>query len=368
MSPAATTIHLGTLNPVTILAAAGIAAGLWLLLRGLRDHVTGTRIADTATSTISAIALGEVRVSGTIEPAELLLVSPLQSRTCVFYRSRVDVEDREWGHDFAEERAVGFRVRDPSGTLRVFPRGARFDVPEQLHDSSGTFGEPPPGLRPRSGPAFGPANPSHAELVDQLLTVHPPSTGPLDGDIAILGGGAGTRKRTYREARLEPGMTVTILGRVLPFGQLTDPAEADLDEVVGGPMVGSNDPEVAGDIAEARAAGLLADSPDEAWGNAAIPGFGIGRPTRAPELDPAARPLAIAPPDERERFARTFDLAPDSLVLAASDEIPLVIAAGAPGEAVARREDRFVVGLLGGMLAIAAALVLAASLSGFFGP
>ena len=35
----------------------------------------------------------------------------------------------------------------------------------------------------------------------------------------------------------------------------------------------------ADDIARAREAGLLAASPEEAWGNAAIPGFGIGQPT-----------------------------------------------------------------------------------------
>ena len=43
---------------------------------------------------------------------------------------------------------------------------------------------------------------------------------------------------------------------------------------------------IAANIAEARAAGILLTDPEDAWGNAAIPGFGIGRPTRQPELDP----------------------------------------------------------------------------------
>ena len=47
-------------------------------------------------------------------------------------------------------------------------------------------------------------------------------------------------------------------------------------------------------VAEARAAGILRATPEEAWGNAAIPGFGIGRPTRPPELDPGADRPALA--------------------------------------------------------------------------
>jgi hypothetical protein len=123
------------------------------------------------------------------------------------------------------------------------------------------------------------------------------------------------------------------------------------------------DPEVAGDLAEARAAGILADSPEDAWGNAAIPGFGIGAPTRAPELDPAAdAPGSVAPavPDPR------FEIPPNSLVLA-STAVPLLIAGGAPEEVATRNSDAFLLGLLGAVLAIGSAVVLAISLSGGFG-
>jgi hypothetical protein len=171
-----------------------------------------------------------------------------------------------------------------------------------------------------------------------------------------------TGARRYREARIEPGDVVTVVGRAIPFGHLDDPDGADV--ALGTRPIASDDPEVSADLAAARAAGLLAADPDEAWGNAAIPGFGVGRPTRPPELDPAARPPALAPAAEAERAARTFDIAPDTLVLASAPDQPLLVAAGAPGAAVARYEERFLVGLLGAVLAIVSAVVLALAVSG----
>lgn len=57
--------------------------GLWLLARGLTGYRDAIRIGDTATSRIATLAAGEVQVSGAIEPAELTLISPLRSTTCV---------------------------------------------------------------------------------------------------------------------------------------------------------------------------------------------------------------------------------------------------------------------------------------------
>ena len=73
--------------PIAWLAGVGIAAGLWLLARGLGGYRTATRIADTGTSSVASMAAGEVRVAGVIEPAEVTLISPLQSERCVYYRA-----------------------------------------------------------------------------------------------------------------------------------------------------------------------------------------------------------------------------------------------------------------------------------------
>jgi hypothetical protein len=364
-------IGLPTDPTLAVLAGAGIVGGLVLLVRGFNGFGAARRIAGTSTSKISALAIGEVLVSGTAEPVELTLVSPLQSVPCLYYRARVRETGDGDGRDvFAEERAVGFRVRDTSGTVRVFPRGARFDVPDCFDVSTGSWDADPPGLLPRTGSAFGPVPDRQAQIA-ALLTVRDPGTDPwarpgaaggaisLGSNLGVLG--AATSRRQFREARIEPGDVVTVIGQVLPFGDLTDPAEADQ---AGGSAAVANDPEVAADLAEARAAGLLADTAAEAWGNAAIEGFGIGRPVRAPELDPAAdRP---PPPDAflASQVASTFDIAPHDLVIAASDQVPLTVSIGAPVETVARQQRQFVVGLLGAILAIGSAMALALILDG----
>lgn len=357
---------------VAFLALAGLVAGLWLLVRGMAGYRDATRIGDTATSRIASLAAGEVQISGLIEPAELTLVSPLQSRTCVYYRSTIDSTGdgpdlaqklAELGADFHEERAVGFRVRDATGDIRVFPRGARWDAPVVLDDSTGFTGDQPPGLRLRTGPALAGTGLGREAAIAALLAT-PVETSDLR-PLAILGGSAhgslaiGDSRHRYREAVLAPGDAVTIIGRALPFSDLDDPAEAD---VAIGSDLPADDPEVVGDIAEARQAGLLEASPEEAWGNAAIPGFGIGQPVRTPELDPAADRLPLATATRAAAAERTFTISPGTLVLASAPGAPLLVAHGTPSVAVERQQGRFLVGLLGAVLAIGSAVVVAAML------
>ena len=359
----------GFVPQFALLAAVGLGGGLWLLARGMADYRHATRIADTSTSRIASLAAGEVQVSGVIEAAELTLVSPLQSVPCVYYRSTVDQADDgpDLGSDFHEERAVGFRVRDATGDIRVFPRGARWDAPLGLDEATGMLGDEPAGLALRTGAAVATTGLDREAAVAALLTVQPATSSTL----GWLGGSAGgaygmgsRRRRRYREARLGPGDAVTVIGRALPFSDLSDPAEAD---VAIGSELPDDDPEVSGDIAEARAVGLLEGSAEEAWGNAAIPGFGIGRPVRAPELDAAATPLPIAPPADAAEADRRFTIAPEALVLASAPGVPLLVAHGTPGAAVERHEGRFLLGLVGAVVAIVSAMALAIMVSGAIG-
>jgi hypothetical protein len=190
--------------------------------------------------------------------------------------------------------------------------------------------------------------------------VHRPGDRPAGGPGLPFGSLDGRRR--YREARVPIGATVTVTGMAMPFGDIADPAAANL---LDGTAVDAGDPEVALDLAEARAAGVLAPTADAAWGNAAIPGFGIGRPTRAPVLDPEA--TKPPPPDASlaARVAATFDIAPDALVLATNGDVALRIALGAPAEVTDRHDGQFIVGLAGAALAIGSAMALALLVQGF---
>jgi hypothetical protein len=360
----------GSEPQLAALLIGGIIGGLWLLVRGMRGYRTATRIGDTGTSRIATLAAGEVRVSGRIESAEVLLVSPLQSAPCVYYRSTIesDGDDGDRADELFEERAIGFRVMDESGEVRVFPRGARWDAPVRFDDRTGMFGETPAGLSMRTGSAIGPAEIDRETAIAALLTVRPVGSDE-DADVASLLSGFSAsvparRRRHYREARLEPGDAVTIVGRAIPFSDLTDPTEAD--EAVGS-GIALDDPEVAADIAEARAAGRLADDPEAAWGNAAIPGFGIGRPVRPPDLDPDADTLPLGTAEDAARVERRFTIAPNTLVFASAPGVPLLIAHGVPGVAASRNQATFVIGLLGAVLAIGSAMGLALLAGGGFG-
>lgn len=343
-------------------AGLGIVGGLLLLLRGMGSYRSHLRVADIATSSIDTIAAGEVRVSGIVEPAELTLVSLLQSRQCVYYRATVGDagERRRPDPGYTEERSIGFRVRDASGSLRVFPREARFDAPVRFEGQTGTLGDEPAGLDLRRGGSTRGGEMDRVVAAAELLRVHAPWEWS-----ALAGVGDRDGRRSYRETRLELGDEVTIVGWALPFSDLPDPVGANLGDGSG---TMTDDPEVEADLAAARASGSLADDPAEAWGNAAIPGFGIGRPATEPAIDPAADRLPLATPDEVARTHRTFVIAPETLVLAAADDIPLLIAYGSPGEVVRRSRSPLLLGLLGAIVAIGSAMVLAVWLNGGFAP
>ena len=345
-----------------LVLVGGIVAGLVLLVKGMGGYRAAGRISGIAPSRVASIAVGEVLVTGTAEPIELTLVSPLQSAPCLYYRSRVTrTGDDSSDEVFREERAVGFWIRDDTGQVRVFPRGARFDVPDRYDESSGGWNGAAVGLQLRMGSAFGPG-PDRESQIAALLTVHGSSSDPFGRTAA---GGVplsmGSGDRHYTEARIDAGDIVTVVGQVVPFGDLADPTAANL---LDDSLVGTNDAEVAADLAEARAAGLLEDTPAEAWGNAAIEGFGIGRPVRPPELDPAATPPPPGDPALAARAKAAFDISPEALVLAASADVPLVVGLGAPPAIAAREQGKFILGLIGAVVAIGSAMTLALLLGG----
>jgi hypothetical protein len=339
------------------LSLPALAVGLLLFGRGLIAYRDEARVADIATSPIATLPAGEVRVSGVIEPAEVTLVSPLQSAPCVYYRATIKERQGEGQRTvMAQERAVSFRVRDGGGSVRIVPKGVDWNVSSRFSEQTALDGDPPAGLMINHGSSTTVAMPEDREAaIADLLTIHQPATDPD----AMLGATRGGGWRHYEEARLEPGETVTVVGAARPYRdleqQLTRSARVE-------------DPELAADLETATAAGRLTDTPEKAWGNAAIPGFGIGRPTRPPQLDPEADLEPVVPgPQARAAeagVAARFEIGPDELVLGPSEDGKLVVYEGPPAEAVARERGTFLLGLLGAALAILAVLLAAAQLSG----
>ncbi len=392
--------------------AVGLVVGLLLFARGLAAYRLGSRVATIATSPLGGLAAGEVRASGTVLAGPTTLVSPLQSARCVHYGSRVTVEEgRSTRVLLRDARSVSFRLKDDTGTVWVFPRGARWELEPRLDARSGLDGEPAE-LQVNRGPAEAPGVEDREAQVARLLTVQgapdpdeslfartmgfgsgpawsaggrQSSDGPasgfglssdglsslLNGDVGSLAGG-----RHYVEERVEPGDIVTIVGTATPFSQVGDGAmEEDANPL--------DDPEIAEDLAAAGAAGALHARAEDAWGNAAIPGFGIGHPTRAPVLDPAATPEPVtpagpvgvsgaaaagvatgtagggastaSPPDAAP--VSGLDIGADDLVIA-TGSARMTIFAGTPVEAAGTEMSRFWQGLAGAILAVACAVLI----------
>ena len=204
----------------------------------------------------------------------------------------------------------------------------------------------------RTGPAYDQPDASldREAAIAALLTVRQPEPDPLD-DVP----GGRQRGRRYVEARLEAGDVVTVVGTALPFGHLADPDGADRMDRAGDPLLGLDDPEVAMNIAEAREP-ASSRRPRTPGATRRSRGSASGvRCARRSSTTGVAAP-ALATEAEAAAMERTWDLEPDLLVVAAVPDAPLLIAGGAPEEVVAREEGRFLVGLLGAVLAIGSAI------------
>ena len=338
---------------------AGLSSGAVLFFRGLEAYRRGSVVSSIATSSIDALAVGEVRLSGTVEPLAATLISPLQSQPCVWYRSSIVETGRGAITLLDEEQSVEFQLRDVTGAVRIIPRGARWELPTVMDEETGLFGDVPVGLRRRTGPAStAVAEFDREAAIADLLTVRPATPGETeDGGVLEHMHQQGGGTRHYVESRLEPGQTVTIVGFAQPFGQLND---ADTLATAGT----GDDAAIGREIAEARAAGLLAASAEEAWGNAAIPGFAIGRPAEEPELEAGARPMPVASDAQVHRADQIFSIPPETMVVSGGPGTELVIYAGTPTAAHAHDQFAFYRGLAGAGLATISAVGLALMING----
>jgi hypothetical protein len=368
-----------TFGPALFFTLAGLIGGIVLFARGLIAYRRDRLISSVATSSLDGIAAGEVRISGTVEAIDQHLVSPLQSKPCVWYRARIEETGDNGRVLLNEERAQEFRIRNETGDIRVVPRGARWEIDSAFDESTGITGAEPPGLHLRRGGAFAQSLDRDPDVMTEaqkeaarqaLLTVQPPQPTTALSRVAGAGwawssfGGTsdagmsiGERGKRYREARVDVGETVTVLGQALPWGDVKDQLHA-WDPSSNVEMA------IADDIARARELGTLAASPEEAWGNAAIPGFGIGAPTVTPALDPRARPQAGLGDEAHAEALARYDIPADELVLTRDPKGEMAIYAGPPQQAVMQHDFAFALGVMGALMAVFCALGLGAVLTG----
>ncbi len=358
-------------GPIVLFVAAGLIGGIVLFARGLMAYRRDRLISSVATSSLDGIAAGEVRVSGVVEPIDGTLISPLQSVPCVWYRARVETTGDNSRVLLDEEQSREFRIRDETGDIRVVPRGARWEIRTVFDERTSWTGAEPAGLRRRAGAAFAATLEQDPERMTELerqtaaqalLTVQRPATGTPSDDWDQGGGSFLSAQRSqgrrYREARLEPGQTVTVLGQAWPWGEV--------QEVVLAWNPSDNvERDIAADLAVARQMGLLAGSPEEAWGNAAIPGFGIGAPTSMPELDPNARhPEVPDDPAVHEQALAKYDIPDEELVLSRGLRGGMAVYLGAPQKATQHHDEAFLLGVVGAVMAALCAFALGAIFTG----
>ena len=297
---------------VHLLVLALSGAGVWpawpcscAVWSGYRSALL---VADTSTSTIGSLAAGEVRISGVIEAAELTLVSLLQSAPCVYYRATIgaggDVADRRRRRHARSARSAFASATRPaaSGSSRAAPGSThrvRFD------EETGAMGDEPPGLRSARAARRGLAEVDRADRHRRAADgARPRSRRPAAWRRCAT---ATRRRRLPRDPAGAWRLRSPIVGRALPFptsptrSRRTIGTEADRAR---------RDPEIAADIAEARAAGTLVARPRGRLGQRRDPGVRHRPAGDRAGTRPGRRRPAAGDPAEAARAERTFEIAP----------------------------------------------------------
>jgi len=138
---------LFALNQLTLLAAVGVAGGLYLFIRGFRLLARKHRLSNTPASRIRSASMGLVEVSG-LATGPYVLHSPIAGVPCFLYRTTawqksVEARSKEWKKVAEETLHVPFFLDDGTGQLLIQPQGAELDLHRDLRqDYSDTIFSP----------------------------------------------------------------------------------------------------------------------------------------------------------------------------------------------------------------------------------
>jgi hypothetical protein len=129
-------------------AAAGFAAGLFLMWRGFHWFKRKRLIEDIPTSKIRGIAMGLVEVKGKALPAaKEIRKSPLSGKKCVYYRYLVEKlvstgKSSHWVTVRKGRSPEPFYLKDSTGEVMVDPKYAELNIPKS-YTSRSKWGKDP---------------------------------------------------------------------------------------------------------------------------------------------------------------------------------------------------------------------------------
>jgi E3 Ubiquitin ligase len=119
-------------------AAVGIAAGVYLFVRGFRMLQRKRLILNTPTSKIRSASMGLVEVSG-LAVGPYVMTAPLTALPCYYYRSiawqwKQQGKNKEWVKVADESLHLPFYLDDNTGRVLVNPQGAELDIHRDFHE------------------------------------------------------------------------------------------------------------------------------------------------------------------------------------------------------------------------------------------
>lgn len=196
-------------GPLAIGATFALISGPGLFWRSFRDLRARQLLQNTPASPIRSMAMGLVEINGKAQPRSVL-EAPFTGRPCAFWEVEIAVQGRR-GWNTVHRNASGhpFFVHDATGTVLVYPDGARCTLPLESEEVCEGMSLP--------------------ELYSSYIHDVHPSLGVLWR----------TGSLRFRERALEPGEPVFVLGTAVPRAQAVDVSMSD-DAVAAGAGTGTD--------------------------------------------------------------------------------------------------------------------------------
>lgn len=114
---------------LAVSASVALAAGPWFFHRGFRTLRARRLITDTPTAYIRSMAMGLVELNGMVEPRSQVF-APFSGKPCAYWQVDIAARHRRgWTVIHRNHSGNPFYLRDATGVVMVYPRGAELRIP-----------------------------------------------------------------------------------------------------------------------------------------------------------------------------------------------------------------------------------------------